>query len=79
MQSKAKIYAANIAKGKIVFNKKKDTYTIICAFNVVDRFPSRVKCDFVSSEFGPEMYEADKERIIALAKAQMRTDTISFA
>ena len=81
--SKAQIYAANIAKAKVVWNKNKETYVIKVAFNVTERtekgnwkFP--VKCDFVSGDFNYETFEADKQRIISQAKAQLRTDLIEF-
>lgn len=86
MQSKqAQIYVANIAKAKIIWNKNKETYTIVAAFNVTEvtekgtlKFPTKAKCDFVSGDFSYETFEADKQRIIALAKAQLRTDLIEF-
>ena len=83
--SKAQIYAANIAKAKIVFNKNKETYTIVCAFNVTEvtdkgtyKFPTKAKCDFVSGDFNYETFESDKQRIIAQAKKQLRTELIEF-
>ena len=83
MQSKAAIYVANIAKAKIVYNKNKETYVIKIAFNVTEKtekgtlkFP--VKCDFVSGEFVYETLQQDKERIIAQAKKQLRTELIEF-
>jgi hypothetical protein len=83
MQSKAQIYAANIAKAKIVYNKNKEVYTIKIAFNVTEvtekgtfKFPN--KCDFVSGNFTYETFEKDKQRIIAQAKQQLRTDLIEF-
>jgi hypothetical protein len=81
----SKVYAANTAKAKIVYNKEKEVYTIICAFNVTEqtdkgawKFPPRAKCDFVSGDFVWESIQADKERIIATAKQTMRTDNIQF-
>lgn len=83
--SKTAIFVANIAKAKVVYNKEKETYTIVCAFNVTERtekgawkFPTRAKCDFVSGEFVWETVQADKERIIAEAKKQMCTDLVHF-
>jgi hypothetical protein len=77
------VYTANIAKAKIVYNKKNETYTIKIAFNVTEttakgqlKFPT--KCDFVSGNFPYETFESDKQRIIAQAKAQLRTDLIEF-
>jgi hypothetical protein len=85
MQSKQAIYTANTAKAKIVYNKEKEVYTIICAFNVTEqtdkgawKFPPRNKCDFVSGNFVWETIQKDKERIISQAKQTMRTDNIEF-
>jgi hypothetical protein len=79
------IYTANTAKAKLVFNKEKETYTIVIAFNVTEtnkkgqlKFPQRAKCDFVSGEFVYESLQADKERILNTAKATLRTDLIEF-
>ena len=79
------VYTANTAKAKIVYNKEKEVYTIICAFNVTEKtdkgaykFPTRAKCDFVSGDFVWETIQKDKERIISTAKQTMRTDNIEF-
>jgi hypothetical protein len=81
----SKVYTANTAKAKLVFNKQKETYTIVIAFNVTEqtdkgawKFPPRAKCDFVSGEFVYETLQADKERILAAAHATLRTDLIEF-
>ena len=80
-----KVYTANTAKAKLVYNKEKEVYTIICAFNVTEqtdkgawKFPPRNKCDFVSGDFVWETIQKDKERIISTAKQTMRTDNIEF-
>jgi hypothetical protein len=76
---------AQVAKAKLIYNKEKEVYTIICAFNVTEKtdkgnwkFPPRNKCDFVSGNFVWETVQADKERIIEQAKQTMRTDYIEF-
>ena len=81
----SKVYTANTAKAKIVYNKDKEVYTIIVAFNVTEtndkgtyKFPPRAKCDFVRGNFVWETVQADKERIISQAKKQLRTDNIEF-
>ena len=81
----SKVYTANIAKAKIVYNKEKEVYTIICAFNVTEqtdkgawKFPPRGKCDFVSGDFVWETVQKDKLRIIETAKQTLRTDNIEF-
>ena len=79
------IYTANTAKAKLLFNKEKETYTIVIAFNVTEtnkkgqlKFPQRAKCDFVSGEFVYESLVADRERILNTAKATLRTELIEF-
>lgn len=79
------VYTANTAKAKLVFNKQKETYTIVIAFNVTEtnangklKFPPRAKCDFVSGEFVYESLQQDKERILNIAHKQLRTDLIEF-
>jgi hypothetical protein len=79
------IYTANVAKAKLLFNKEKETYTIVIAFNVTEtnkkgqlKFPPRAKCDFVSGEFVYESLSADRERILNTAKATLRTELIEF-
>jgi hypothetical protein len=79
------IRTANVAKAKLMFNKQKETYTIVVAFNVTEtnakgqlKFPTRAKCDFVSGEFVYETLQADKERVLELARATLRTDCIEF-
>ena len=81
----SKVYTANTARAKLVYNKDKEVYTIIVAFNVTEtndrgtyKFPPRAKCDFVSGNFVWETVQADKERIISQAKQQLRTDNIEF-
>jgi hypothetical protein len=81
----SKVYTANTARAKLMFNKDKETYTIVVAFNVTEtnakgqlKFPTRKKCDFVSGEFVYETLQQDKERILTIAKQQLRTDNIEF-
>lgn len=83
--SNSKILVANTAKAKLVYYKEKDTYKIVVAFNVYERnkkgqlkFPTQSKCDFVSGEFNYETFEADRERILNVAKKQLRTELIEF-
>jgi len=79
------ILAANVAKAKVLFNKDKETYRIVVAFNVTEtnkngklKFPVQKKCNFVSGDFVWETIQADKERIVAQAKEMLRTDNIVF-
>ena len=82
------ILTANTAKAKLLYNKNKETYKIVIAFNVFPKedkngnivfpFPVQSKCDFVSGDFVYATLESDKERIVAQAKKVLRTDNIEF-
>lgn len=86
--SNTNILVANIAKAKIIYNKNKDTYKIVMAFNVFPKenergdivypFPTQAKCDFVSGDIPYDTIENDKLRIIEQAKQRLRTDNIEF-
>jgi len=73
------------ALAKLVYNKQKETYKIVCAFNVTERtengtykFPTQKKCDFVSGEFVYETITSDMQRIFATAKQLLRTNSIKL-
>lgn len=78
----------NTAKARLIYNKDKDTYKIIIAFNVykelnkndeeVYKFPTQKKCDYVSGDIAYKTIQADTEYVIAQAKQQLRTDNILF-
>lgn len=77
------IRTANTAKAKLIYNKNKDTYRIIVAFNVTERnkqgslkFPT--KPDFVSGDIIYEDLENDVNRIMENARQVLRTDNIQF-
>lgn len=82
------ILNANTAKAKLLYNKQKELYKIVIAFNVFPKerddgtivypFPPQNKCDFVSGNFTYQTLEADRDRIIAQAKRVLRTDNIEF-
>ena len=84
----SKVYTANVAKAKIVYYKNKETYKIIFAFNVLQKekdngdivhiFPTQKQCNYVSGDIVYEELQKDKERIIAQAKKQLRTDYVEF-
>lgn len=72
-----------LLRAKLVYNKDKEVYKIIAAFNVTEqtdkgayKFP--VKKDFTSGEFVYETLEKDKQRIIEEMKRTCRTDNIEF-
>jgi chloramphenicol O-acetyltransferase len=82
------LHTANVAKARIIYNKDRETYKIIFAFNVyktlnkrdeeVYIFPQQKKCNYVSGDIMYETLQADKERIIATAKQYLRTDYVEF-
>jgi hypothetical protein len=82
------VLTANVAKARILYNKDRETYKIIFAFNVyktlnkrdeeVFIFPQQAKCNYVSGDINYETLEADKQRIIATAKQYLRTDYVEF-
>ena len=72
-----------LLRAKLVYNKNKEVYKIIAAFNVTEqtekgayKFP--VKKDFTSGEFPYETLEKDKQRIIEEMKRNCRTNNIEF-
>jgi hypothetical protein len=76
---------AQVAKAKLVYYKNKETYKIVIAFNVTEtnkqgkfKFPVQAKCNFVSGDICYETLQKDTERVIAQAKAQLRTNNIVF-
>ena len=76
---------AQVAKAKLVYNKDKETYKIIVAFNVTEtnkngklKFPVQQKCNFVSGDLNYETLQKDIEYTVANAKKVLRTDNIVF-
>ena len=77
-----------IAKAKLVYNKQKELYKLVVAFNVhikekdngdiVHIFPTQKQCNYVSGDISYETLQKDKLRIIEQAKKQMRTDYVEF-
>lgn len=73
------------AKAKLIYNEERGYYRVVAAFNVteVDRrgrlkFPVQRKCDYVSGDLCYYTLEKDLDRVIAEAKAVLRTDIIEF-
>jgi hypothetical protein len=72
-----------LLRAKLVYNKNKEIYKIVAAFNVTEqtdkgayKFP--IKKDFTSGEFVWETLEKDKQRIIEEMRKQCRTNNIEF-
>ena len=82
------LYTANVAKARVLYNKDKETYKIIFAFNVyktINRrdeevyiFPQQAKCNYVSGDIPYRTLAADKQRIVEIAKQYLRTDYVEF-
>jgi hypothetical protein len=76
---------AQVAKAKLIYNKEKETYKIIVAFNVTEtnkngkfKFPVQAKCNYVSGDIVYETLQKDVAQTVANAKAVLRTDNIVF-
>ncbi len=77
-----------IAKAKLIYNKEKELYKLVVAFNVhikekengdiVHIFPTQKKCDYVSGDIIYEDLQKEVLRLTATAKKQLRTDNIEF-
>ena len=72
-----------LLRAKLVYNKNKEVYKIVAAFNVTEQtekgeYKLPNKKDFTSGEFSYETFEADKQRIIAQMKRDCRTNNIEF-
>lgn len=84
MLAKAAIYA-QVAKAKLLYNKQKETYKIVVAFNVTEtnkngkyKFPVQKNCNYVSGDLNYETLQKDIENTVANAKAVLRTNNIVF-
>jgi hypothetical protein len=75
----------SLLRAKLVYDKNKELYKIVAAFNVREKtekgaykFPVQKKCDFVSGDFTYATLQKDKERIIIEMQRQLRTDNVEF-
>jgi hypothetical protein len=77
-----------LAKAKLIYNKKRELYKVVVAFNVhvkvkdngdiVHLFPTQAKCAYVSGDIIYEELQAEVARITETAKQQLRTNNIEF-
>ena len=77
-----------LAKAKLVYNRNKELYKLVIAFNVhtkvkdngdiVHIFPTQAKCAYVSGDIIYEELQAEVSRLTDVAKLQLRTDNIEF-
>lgn len=76
---------AQVAKAKLIYNKEKETYKVIVAFNVTEtnkngkyKFPVQKQCNYVSGDIIYETLQKDVAQTVAHAKKVLRTDNIVF-
>jgi hypothetical protein len=77
-----------LAKAKLVYNKQKELYKLVVAFNVhtkqkengdiVHLFPTQAKCAYVSGDIQYKELHKELIRLTEAAKKQLRTDNIEF-
>ena len=77
-----------VAKAKLVYNRNKELYKLVVAFNVhtkikengeiVHIFPTQAKCAYVSGDINYEELQAEVSRLTEVAKKHCRTDNIEF-
>ncbi len=77
-----------VAKAKLVYNRNKELYKLVVAFNVhtkikengdvVHIFPTQAKCAYVSGDINYEELQKEVSRLTETAKKQLRTDNIEF-
>ncbi len=77
-----------VAKAKLVYNRNKELYKLVVAFNVhkkvkdngdiVHIFPTQAKCAYVSGDINYEELQAQLSRLTQVAKLHCRTDNIEF-
>jgi len=77
-----------LAKAKLVYNRNKELYKLVVAFNVhtkikengdiVHVFPTQAKCAYVSGDINYEELQTEVARLTETAKKQLRTDNIEF-
>ena len=77
-----------LAKAKLVYNRNKELYKLVIAFNVhtkvkdngdiVHIFPAQKQCNYVSGDLAYETLQADTAYVLSQARKQLRTDNIEF-
>jgi hypothetical protein len=77
-----------LAKAKLVYNKQKELYKLVVAFNVHTKvkdngdivyiFPTQKKCAYVSGDIVYKELQKEVARLTETAKKQLRTDNIEF-
>jgi len=80
-----------IAKAKLVYNKKLQSYKLVVAFNAHKRivkkgttqvvkysFPTQAKCAYVSGDISAKTLQADLARMLPAVYTTIRTNSVEF-
>ena len=77
-----------VAKAKLVFNKKLQSYKLVIAFNahkyinkkgeVKYAFPTQAKCAYVSGDLLAKNLQAELTKVLPNVQKQLRTNNIQF-
>jgi len=80
-----------IAKAKLVYNKKLQSYKLVVAFNAHKRFvkkgntqvvkyafPTQAKCAYVSGDISAKTLQADLAQMLPTVYATLRTNSVEF-
>lgn len=74
-----------LARAVVRYNKQRELYRVLVAFNVVERteggqwrFPQQSRCAFVSGDITFRDLKRDLPRILAQAQSRLRTDAIEL-
>jgi hypothetical protein len=74
-----------LLRAKLVYNKKKEVYKIVAAFNITQKtdkgtfiFPAVNKCDFISTEFSYETLTTELQCATELMQLHTRTTNFEF-
>jgi len=76
-----------IAKAKLVYNKKLQSYKLVVAFNahktiknnkVKYAFPTQAKCAYVSGDLLADNLQAELANVLPNVYKQLRTNTVEF-
>ena len=80
-----------IAKAKLVYNKKLQSYKLVVAFNAHKRivqkgntevvkyaFPTQAKCAYVSGDLAAENLQAELATVMPSVYAALRTNSVEF-
>ena len=77
-----------LAKAKLIYNKKRELYKVVVAFNVhtkikdngeiVHLFPTQAKCAYVSGDLLAENLQAELATVLPSVYKQLRTNSVEF-